>query len=175
MDVKGKYAVNADVASAVEVARLHHGVTHAMARGLLEVAVEMHLGKSDLILAKRAAAVEGAKRDTRYPVLDVLDAERSTYGNRVPLVVDVVLLPAAKKRLVPCATAKEISSANDAMDVVSHTGRKRVKVLKLQTMEKERRMRQMNRMSIWVAGDVEGGEVNRYKNELNLCSNHEDC
>ena len=175
MDVKGKYAVNADVASAVEVARLHHGVAHVMVRELLEVAVEMHLGKSDLILAKRAAAVEGAKRDTRYPVLDVLDAERSTYGNRVPLVVDGVLLPAAKKRLVPSATAKEISSANDATDEVSHTGRKRVKVRNLPTMEKERRMRQMNRISIWVVGDVEGGEVNRYKNELNPCSNHEDC
>lgn len=49
----------------------------------------------------------------------------------MPLVVDVVLLPVARKRLVPCAMVKAILNANVAMDEVSHTGRKRGKVCKL--------------------------------------------
>ena len=136
MNVKGKYAVNADVASAAEAARLHHGVVLARGKELSEVAIEIRRGESDLIPAKHAAVVEVARRDIRYHALDVLDVERSIYGKRVPLVADVVLLPAAKKRLAPYATAKAISSANAATDEASHTDRKRGKMRALPMAEK---------------------------------------
>ena len=73
---------------------------------------------------KGAVAVEAVRRDTQYPAPDALEMERSTYGKLVPLAADEVLSPVARKRLVPCATAKAISSANAATDAVSPTGRR---------------------------------------------------
>lgn len=171
MAAKGKYAANADVANVAEVVRLHQGVAHAMVKELLEVVVEMHLGKSDLILAKRAAVVAEANGDTRSPVPDVLEMERSTYGKHVPLVADVVLLRVANKRRAPYATAKVISSVSVATGEVSPTDRKRVKSCKLPTTKRKLQMQQMDRMLIGATADVEDGEVRRYENELYACFN----
>ena len=121
--VKDKYAVDVNVVNAEGAARLRQNVVHVMVEVLLMVVVLMHLENADLTPARHVAAVEEADLETRYPVPDVLEMERSTYGKLVQLVVDVALLPADRKRPALCVMVKVISSASIAMDAVLPTGR----------------------------------------------------